>query len=102
MEPSESHGRYCIPCADLVEGIQPVVRNWTRPICIARHAYGDVYKNTNAHRQSGKAELVYGRGRYRNQSLFIPLKARCANGMHNVDKSIESFARACFNYVDQK
>ncbi|NLN63991.1 MAG: NADP-dependent isocitrate dehydrogenase [Clostridiaceae bacterium] len=90
----------------LVEGIQPAVRNWTRPICIARHAYGDVYKNTEMRiDRPGKAELVFtAEDGTETKSLIHTFEGPgVLMGMHNVDKSIESFARACFNYaLDQK
>ena len=90
----------------LVNGIKPSVRTWTKPICIARHAYGDIYKNTEMRTEkSGKAELVFtGDDGTETRSLIHSFDGPgVIMGMHNVDKSIESFARACFNYaLDQK
>ena len=70
-----------------VKGIDPCVKNWEKPITLARHAYGDVYKNTEIKVPgAGKAELVFtGSG--------------VIQGIHNTDKSITSFAKSCFNYA---
>lgn len=90
----------------LVNGIKPSVRTWTKPISIARHAYGDVYKSTEMRiDKPGKAELVFtGEDGSETRSLIHNFDGPgVIMGMHNVDKSIESFARACFNYaLDQK
>ena len=90
----------------LVKGIKPSVRTWTKPICIARHAYGDIYKNTEMYiDKPGKTELVFtGDDGTETRSLIHSFDGPgVIMGMHNVDKSIESFARACFNYaLDQK
>lgn len=90
----------------LVEGIKPSVRTWTKPICIARHAYGDVYKNTEMRiEKPGKAELVYTDADGNETRALIQQfdGPGVIMGMHNLDKSIESFARSCFNYaLDQK
>lgn len=90
----------------LVKGIQPCVRNWEKPITIARHAYGDVYKNTEIRvDRPGKAELVFtAEDGTEIRELIHTFDAPGAlQGMHNTDKSIGSFARACFNYaVDTK
>ena len=90
----------------LVEGIKPSVRTWTKPICIARHAYGDVYKNTEMRiEKPGKAELVFTAADGTEQRSLIHTfdGPGVIMGMHNLDNSIESFARACFNYaLDQK
>lgn len=90
----------------LVDGIKPSVRTWTKPICIARHAYGDIYKNTEMRiDKPGKTELVFtAEDGTETRSLIHSFSSSgVIMGMHNVDKSIESFARACFNYaLDQK
>lgn len=89
-----------------VKGIEPLVRTWKKPICIARHAYGDVYKNTEMHiDKPGKAELVFtGEDGNESRSLIHSFDSEgIIMGMHNTDKSIQSFARSCFNYaLDQK
>ena len=90
----------------LVKGIEPCVRNWEKPITLARHAYGDVYKNTEIKVPGpGKAELVYTAedGTEIRELIHTFNGAGILQGMHNTNKSISSFARACFNYaVDTK
>ena len=90
----------------LVKGIHPCVRNWEKPITLARHAYGDVYKNTEIRVEGpGKAELVFtaADGTETRELIHDFTGAGVLQGMHNTDKSITSFARACFNYaVDTK
>ena len=90
----------------LVKGIRPCVRNWEKPITLARHAYGDVYKNTEIRVEGpGKAELVFtaADGTETRELIHDFTGAGVLQGMHNTDKSITSFARACFNYaVDMK
>ena len=90
----------------LVQGIRPCVRNWEKPITLARHAYGDVYKNTEIRVEGpGKAELVFtaADGTETRELIHDFTGAGVLQGMHNTDKSITSFARACFNYaVDTK
>ena len=90
----------------LVKGIRPCVRNWEKPITLARHAYGDVYKNTEIRVEGpGKAELVFtaADGTETRELIQDFTGAGVLQGMHNTDKSITSFARACFNYaVDTK
>ena len=90
----------------LVNGIRPCVRNWEKPITLARHAYGDVYKNTEIRVEGpGKAELVFtaADGTETRELIHDFTGAGVLQGMHNTDKSITSFARACFNYaVDTK
>ena len=90
----------------LVKGIRPCVRNWEKPITLARHAYGDVYKNTEIRVEGpGKAELVFtaANGTETRELIHDFTGAGVLQGMHNTDKSITSFARACFNYaVDTK
>ena len=90
----------------LVKGIRPCVRNWEKPITLARHAYGDVYQNTEIRVEGpGKAELVFtaADGTETRELIHDFTGAGVLQGMHNTDKSITSFARACFNYaVDTK
>lgn len=90
----------------LVKGIVPYVKNWTKPITIARHAYGDVYKNTEIKAPgAGKAELVFtGADGSEIRELIHEFDGPgILQGIHNTEKSISSFARACFNYaVDTK
>lgn len=86
----------------LVKGIEPNVRTWKKPITIARHAYGDVYKNTEMIiEKPGKVELVYTDSEgNETRSLIHEFKgAGIAQGVHNLDSSIESFAKACFEYA---
>lgn len=86
----------------LVKGIEPNVRTWKKPITIARHAYGDVYKNTEMIIDGpGKVELVYTDSKgNETRSLIHEFKgAGIAQGVHNLDSSIESFAKACFEYA---
>ena len=90
----------------LVKGIEPCVRNWEKPITLARHAYGDVYKNAEIRVPGpGRAELVFtGEDGTQIRELIHEFQgAGILQGMHNTEKSISSFARACFNYaVDTK
>ena len=91
----------------LVKGITPYLPTWTKPICIARHAYGDVYKNTEMKVAQGcKAELCVTdeNGVEKRQTIFDFKKSGgIIQGIHNLESSIASFARACFNYaLDQK
>lgn len=90
----------------LVKGIVPYVKNWTKPITIARHAYGDVYKNTEMKVSgAGKAELVFtaADGTETRELIHTFDGAGILQGIHNTEKSISSFARACFGYaVDTK
>lgn len=91
----------------LVKGITPYLPTWTKPICIARHAYGDVYKNTEMKVDKGaKAELCVTDkdGNEKRQTIFdFEKSGGVIQGMHNLESSISSFARACFNYaLDQK
>ena len=86
----------------VVKGIEPCVKNWKKPITIARHAYGDVYKNTEMNVPGpGKVELVYTAedGTQTKELVFDFKGPGVAQGMHNLDNSIESFARSCFNYA---
>lgn len=89
----------------IVKGIEPLVKNWKKPITIARHAYGDVYKNVEIKVPSaGKAELVFtGQdGNVIKETIHEFTTPGIIQGIHNVDKSIESFARSCFNYALDK
>lgn len=86
----------------VVKGIEPCVRNWEKPITLARHAYGDVYKNTEIKVPGpGKAELVFTdeAGNETRELIHNFTGAGIIQGMHNTEKSIESFARSCFNYA---
>lgn len=86
----------------IVKGIEPYVNVWKKPITIARHAYGDVYKNTEMKiDKPGKVELVYTDedGNEVRELVHVFKTPGIAQGMHNVNESIESFARACFNYA---
>ncbi len=87
----------------LVKGITPYIPTWTKPITIARHAYGDVYKNTEMQiKDGGKAELVYTDkdGNETRQLIYdFGDEAGVIQGLHNRDNSIAGFARACFNYA---
>lgn len=85
-----------------VKGIEPYVRSWKKPITIARHAYGDVYKNAEIDVPGpGKAELVFtgADGSEIREPIFEFKGPGVLQGMHNLDSSIESFARSCFNYA---
>lgn len=86
----------------IVKGIEPCVKNWKKPITIARHAYGDVYKATEMKiPAAGKAELVYTDkdGKESRELIHDFTGAGILQGMHNVNDSIESFAKSCFNYA---
>ncbi|MGN0439081.1 MAG: NADP-dependent isocitrate dehydrogenase [Lachnospiraceae bacterium] len=86
----------------VVKGIEPCVKNWVKPITLARHAYGDVYKNSEIRVPgAGKAELVFtGEDGTQIRETIHEFKGPgVIQGMHNLDDSIESFARACFNYA---
>ena len=86
----------------IVKGIEPYIPTWTKPITIARHAYGDVYKNTEMRVQQGsKAELVVtDKDGNETRELIHDFKNTdgIIQGLHNLDSSISGFARACFNY----
>ena len=86
----------------VVKGIEPCVKNWEKPITLARHAYGDVYKNTEIRVPgAGTAELVFtgADGTEIRETIHTFDGAGIIQGMHNTDMSIESFARCCFNYA---
>ncbi len=90
----------------LVKGITPYIPTWTAPITIARHAYGDVYKNVEMRVENGgKAELVLTdkSGKETRELIYDFEGGGIIQGLHNIDKSIEGFARSCFNFaVDTK
>ena len=86
----------------LVKGVRPTVRTWVQPITIARHAYGDVYKNTELRIPGpGKAELVFtgSDGTEIRQTIQDFKGTGVIQGIHNLDSSISSFAHACFKYA---
>ena len=86
----------------VVKGIEPCVRNWKKPITLARHAYGDVYKNTEMKVPGpGKVELVYtGTDGTEVRELVHEFNGPgIAQGMHNLNDSVESFARSCFSFA---
>ena len=86
----------------VVKGIEPCVKNWEKPITLARHAYGDVYKNSEIKVAGpGKAELVFtaADGTETRELIHEFKGAGILQGMHNTDASISSFAKACFNYA---
>ena len=86
----------------LIDCIKPSVRTWQAPITIARHAYGDVYKNTEFRVPgAGKAELVFTdeAGKETRQTIFDFKGEGIIQGMHNKDDSIRSFAHACFRFA---
>lgn len=86
----------------VVNGIEPCVRNWKQPITLARHAYGDLYKNSEIRVEGpGRAELVFTSldGKETRELIHTFNAPGVLQGIHNTDKSIESFARACFGYA---
>ncbi len=86
----------------LVNGINPAVKNWKKPITIARHAYGDVYKATEIRNdKKGKAELVFTSedGEVTRQTIYDFECGGVIQGQYNKDSSIESFAHSCFTYA---
>ena len=86
----------------LVRGIEPRVSGWKKPITIARHAYGDVYRNQEIRVDGpGTAELVFtaADGTERRETVFTFEGPGVLQGMYNLDASIENFARSCFNYA---
>lgn len=86
----------------VVQGIEPCVKNWKNPITIARHAYGDVYKASEMKIPgAGKVELVYTAedGTETRETVHTFDAPGIVQGMHNINNSIESFARCCFNYA---
>lgn len=86
----------------VVKGIEPCVKNWKKPITIARHAYGDVYKNVEIDVPgAGTAELIFKGedGSVITETIHKFEGPGVIQGQHNIDSSIESFARSCFNYA---
>jgi isocitrate dehydrogenase len=86
----------------ICKGIKPYVQGWTKPIVLARHAYGDIYKNTEAVCSAGdRAEILITHSDGRNEKYLINVfdGAGIVQGVHNTDKSIASFCRACFNFA---
>ncbi len=86
----------------MVKGIEPNVRTWAEPITLARHAYGDVYKNVEIKVPGpGKAELVFtgADGKEIRETIHEFDGPGIIQGVHNLDASIQSFARACFKYA---
>lgn len=86
----------------IVKGIEPYIPTWKKPITIARHAYGDIYKAVDMKvEKAGKAELVFTSedGTEERRTVFAFDGPGLLMGMHNVNTSIESFARSCFNYA---
>ena len=86
----------------IVKGIEPYVKTWKKPITIARHAYGDVYKASEMVVEGpGKAEIVFtgDDGTEKREVIHEFDGPGIVQGMHNLDKSIESFARSCFNFA---
>ncbi|HKM05251.1 MAG TPA: NADP-dependent isocitrate dehydrogenase [Lachnospiraceae bacterium] len=90
----------------IAKGIEPCVKNWEKPITLARHAYGDVYKNSEIKVPGpGKAELLFTGldGSVIRETIHNFTGAGIIQGIHNTDKSIASFARSCFNFaIDSK
>lgn len=89
----------------LVRGIEPYVRSWKKPITIARHAYGDVYRNAEIRIPgAGTAELVYtaDNGEVTKEKIFDFKGPGIVQGIHNLDSSIQSFAESCFAYALDK
>ena len=85
----------------LVKGITPYIPTWKKPIVIARHAYGDIYKAVDGKTSGGKAVLSYldENGKETSQEVFDFKDGGVVLAMHNTDKSIKSFARSCFKYA---
>ncbi len=86
----------------IVKGIEPYVKTWKKPITLARHAYGDVYKASEMIIPGpGKVELVYTaeNGEQKTELVHQFNGAGIVQGMHNLDASIESFAKSCFQYA---
>lgn len=85
----------------IVESVKPFIRTWKKPITIARHAYGDIYKDVEYRVEGpGKTELVFSGENGEVRRCIYDFRGKgVILGMHNIDKSIESFARTCFNYA---
>ena len=90
----------------IIDTIKPVVKNWKKPITIARHAYGDVYKDTEIRvEKPGKAELLFTDvdGNVTKNTIYDFECAGVLQGLYNKDSSIESFAHSCFKFaIDTK
>ena len=89
----------------LIDSIKPAVRNWKKPITIARHAYGDVYKATEMRVPEGKAELVFTdkNGNETRNTIYDFECPGVVQGQYNKDSSIKAFAHSCFKYaIDTK
>ena len=86
----------------IIDTIKPVVKNWKKPITIARHAYGDVYKDTEIRvEKPGKAELIFTDcdGNVQRDTIYDFECAGVLQGLYNKDSSIESFAHSCFKFA---
>ncbi|MFL0195679.1 NADP-dependent isocitrate dehydrogenase [Clostridium sp. WILCCON 0269] len=86
----------------IVNSIKPLMKTWKKPITVARHAYGDIYRDVEYKvEEPGKMELVFTSetGEETRQTIHVFNGPGVVMGMHNLDKSIESFARSCFNYA---
>lgn len=90
----------------MVKNVRPIVRNWKKPIIIGRHAYGDVYKNVEFKvEKAGKAELVFTdeNNQEVRRTIQVFNEPGVVQSIHNIDSSIESFARSCFeNALNEK
>lgn len=90
----------------VVDSIKPFVISWKKPITLARHAYGDIYKDVEYRvKEAGKTEIVFtsSKGEVSRETIHDFKGPGVILGMHNTDESITSFAKACFNYaLDQK
>ena len=90
----------------IVKNVKPAVKSWKKPFIMGRHAYGDVYKNCEMYvDRPGKAELVFTdeNGNETRKTIMQMKGPGVIQGIHNLDKSIESFARCCFRYaLDEK
>ncbi|MCG8641804.1 MAG: NADP-dependent isocitrate dehydrogenase [Desulfobacterales bacterium] len=90
----------------LVKNIKPMIKSWSKPIIVGRHAYGDVYKNAEIRTETGgKAEIIFtdNEGKQIRETIMELDGPGILQGMHNTDESIRSFATACFEYaLDEK
>ncbi len=91
----------------IVDAVKPLIPSWTKPIVIARHAYGDIYKNTEMRVEKGSVAELLVTDKDGNQTKKLIYDFADSDGiimgMHNKDESVKSFARCCFNYaLDQK
>ena len=91
----------CFRAPIIVDGIKPYIPTWKKPIVIARHAYGDIYKSSELKVPAGKAEILFTdlNGNITKKEIFDFKGDGVVMGMHNTDKSIYSFSRCCFNYA---